>query len=75
MHCERSPLAILCRDCGNGCGCPEVHLTPDAPADQQVVITDDFGQQIQMSADQFGYLIEKARAGVFDQAFPPQPVR
>ncbi len=33
MNCELSPLAILCRDCGNGCGCgcPEVYLTPDAP--------------------------------------------
>jgi hypothetical protein len=32
------------------------------------VITDDFGQRVQMSADQFAVLIEEARSGRLDQA-------
>jgi hypothetical protein len=32
------------------------------------VITDDFGQRVQMSADQFRVLIEEARSGRLDEA-------
>ncbi|GAA2839908.1 hypothetical protein [Nonomuraea rubra] len=65
MNDQLTHLAALCGNCS--CGCPQVYLAPDAVADKRIVITDDFGQQIQMSADQFGDLVEKARAGEFDR--------
>lgn len=37
-----------------------------APADRRVIITDDFGQRVEMSADQFGSLVEEAKAGKLD---------
>ncbi len=60
------PLATFC---GNGdCGCPQMFVDESAPAERRVVITDDFGQRVQMSADQFGSLIEEAKAGRLDAA-------
>jgi hypothetical protein len=61
-----SRFAVLCGQCS--CGCPELFVDHEAPADQQIVITDDFGQRVQMSADQFAVLIEQARSGQLDQA-------
>ncbi|NJP46345.1 hypothetical protein [Actinacidiphila epipremni] len=58
------PLATFCGKCD--CGCPQLFLDPDASAEQRVVITDDFGHQVRMSADQFGSLVEDAKAGRFD---------
>ena len=40
----------------------------EAPPERRIVITDDFGQRVQMSADQFAVLIEEARSGRLDQA-------
>nr|WP_308434675.1 hypothetical protein [Streptomyces viridiviolaceus] len=56
------PVATFC---GNGdCGCPRLFVDPGAPADRRVVLTDDFGQRIRMSADQFSSLLdEPSRAG------------
>ena len=40
----------------------------DTAPEKAIVITDDFGQRVQMSADQFAVLIEEARSGRLDQA-------
>ncbi len=61
-----SRFAVLCGQCS--CGCPELFVDHEAPAGKQIVITDDFGQRVQMSADQFAVLIEEARSGRLDQA-------
>jgi hypothetical protein len=37
-----------------------------APTERQVVITDDFGQKVEMSLDQFGSLVEAAKTGTLD---------
>lgn len=58
------PEAVFCGSCS--CGCPKLHVDPDAPADRRIVITDDFGQLIQMSQDQFGDFVAQARAGGLD---------
>jgi hypothetical protein len=39
-----------------------------AAEERRIVITDDFGQRVQMSADQFLTLIEEARSGRLDEA-------
>ncbi|MFF3861461.1 hypothetical protein [Streptomyces sp. NPDC002209] len=58
------PVATFCGKCD--CGCPQLFIDESAPADRRVVITDDFGQKVQMSADQFGSIIEDAKAGKLD---------
>lgn len=58
------PVATFCGNCD--CGCPQLFIDEVAPADRRVVITDDFGQRVQMSADQFGSIIEDAKAGKLD---------
>ena len=57
-------IAVFCGQCN--CGCPELFIDHAAAADRRIVITDDFGQRVQMSAEQFGALIEQARAGRLD---------
>ena len=57
-------IALLCGNCS--CGCPEVLVDHAAPQERRIVITDDFGQRVQMSADQFLVLIEEARSGRLD---------
>ncbi|MCU7827065.1 hypothetical protein [Kitasatospora sp. DSM 101779] len=59
------PVATFCGNCN--CGCPQLFLDPDAPEDRRVRITDDFGQRIQMSEDQFRDLVAQAKAGVLDR--------
>jgi hypothetical protein len=58
------PVATFCGNCN--CGCPQLYVDETAPADRRIVITDDFGQQVRMSADQFGSLVEEAKAGRLD---------
>ncbi|WP_042431362.1 hypothetical protein [Streptacidiphilus anmyonensis] len=60
------PIATFCGSCD--CGCPQLFVDPAAPAERRVVLTDDFGQRVQMSADQFASLIADAKAGRLDQA-------
>ncbi|MET9835775.1 hypothetical protein ABZ078_42335 [Streptomyces sp. NPDC006385] len=63
----RSPLAPIATFCGNcDCGCPQLFVDPAAPAERRVVITDDFGQRVQMSADQFASLVAEAKTGTLD---------
>lgn len=59
-------IAVLCGNCS--CGCPELFIDQEATEDRRIVITDDFGQRVQMSADQFLALIEEARSGRLDEA-------
>jgi hypothetical protein len=40
----------------------------DAPLERRIVITDDFGQRVQMSEDQLRVLIHDARTGRLDAA-------
>jgi hypothetical protein len=56
---------VLCGQCN--CGCPELFVDHDALPERRIVITDDFGQRVQMSADQFQVLVEQARAGQLDE--------
>ncbi len=66
------PVATFCGNCN--CGCPELFLDPGAPEDRRVRITDDFGQEIRMSVDQFGDLVRQAKAGLLDLAAVAAPV-
>ena len=43
-------------------------MDPSAPLERRIVITDDFGQRIQMSPDQFGDLLEQAGGGALSAA-------
>lgn len=61
-------LATFCpTDCG--CGdpnCPQLFVDDSAPPEQRVVLTDDFGSQVRMSAAQFGDLLAQAKSGALD---------
>ncbi|MEV6260121.1 hypothetical protein AB0M42_05065 [Streptomyces sp. NPDC051784] len=57
-------VATFCGKCD--CGCPQLFVDETASPDRRIVITDDFGQRVQMSADQFGSLVEEAKAGNLD---------
>ena len=59
-------IATFCGQCN--CGCPELYLDDAAAPERRVVITDDFGQRIQMSHDQLADLVEQARSGALDAA-------
>ncbi|MEV5413055.1 hypothetical protein AB0K60_29990 [Thermopolyspora sp. NPDC052614] len=64
---DRHAPVFLARFCGNcDCGCPELYVDPSADADRRVVITDDFGQRVEMSLDQFRDLVEMAKSGTLD---------
>ncbi|MFJ8006224.1 hypothetical protein [Streptomyces fagopyri] len=58
------PLATFCGNCN--CGCPQLFVDPNAPAERRVLLTDDFGQRVEMSVDQFASLVEEAKAGKLD---------
>ncbi|MFG6197380.1 hypothetical protein [Nonomuraea sp. JJY05] len=57
-------VAKFCGQCD--CGCPELFVDETAPVERQVVITDDFGQRVEMSLDQFGSIVEAAKSGSLD---------
>ncbi|WP_329191697.1 MULTISPECIES: hypothetical protein [unclassified Streptomyces] len=57
-------VATFCGKCD--CGCLQLFVDESAPAERRVAMTDDFGQRVEMSADQFGSLIEDAKAGRLD---------
>ena len=57
-------ITVLCGQCN--CGCPELFIDHGAAPDRRIVITDDFGNRVQMSADQFSVLVEQARSGQLD---------
>ena len=57
-------IATFCGSCS--CGCPELFIDDDAQPERRVVITDDFGQRIQMSREQLADLVADVRRGVLD---------
>ena len=64
MHDDNGSLTRLVLLCGQcNCGCPELLVDHEAPPERRIVITDDFGQRVQMSADQLQVLIDEARSG------------
>jgi hypothetical protein len=58
------PVATFCGSCD--CGCPQLFVDPAAEPEKRVRLTDDFGQRVQMSADQFASLVEEAKSGALD---------
>lgn len=62
-------VATFCGQCS--CGCPELWIDPDAPEEKRVVITDDFGQRIQMSIGQLTDLVTDVKDGVLDGLLTP----
>ena len=59
--------------CHCHCGCVELYLDPAASDEQRVVMTDDFGQRIQMSHDQLCNLIADVKSGVLDGVLQGTP--
>jgi hypothetical protein len=57
-------VAVFCGNCS--CGCPELFLDHGADPDHQVVLTDDFGQRVQMSLAQLSVLVADVKSGVLD---------
>jgi hypothetical protein len=57
-------IATFCGECS--CGCPELFLDRSAAVEQRVVLTDDFGQRIQMSVEQLSVLVSDVKSGVLD---------
>ncbi|GLZ38340.1 hypothetical protein [Actinokineospora sp. NBRC 105648] len=64
-------IATFCGQCD--CGCPELWIDQEAPEERRVVITDDFGQRIQLSLGQLGDLVADVKGGVLDQLLVPTP--
>ncbi|WFG45969.1 hypothetical protein [Pseudonocardia alni] len=58
-------IATFCGSCN--CGCPELYVDDDAAPEKRIVVTDDFGQRVQMSVDQFADLVASARTGLLDE--------
>ena len=58
-------IATFCGSCS--CGCPELYIDDAAPPGRRVVITDDFGQRIEMSREQLADLVADVRRGVLDE--------
>lgn len=58
------PLTTFCGECG--CGCPQLYVDESAPAEQRIVLTDDFGSRVRMSAGQFADMVAQAKSGALD---------
>lgn len=58
-------IATFCGQCN--CGCPELFVDESAAPEKRIVITDDFGQRIQMSVGQLTDLVADIRRGVLDE--------
>lgn len=54
------PVTTFCGNCD--CGCPQLFVDPSASEDRRIVLTDDFGRRVQMSANQFTGLVTEAKA-------------
>jgi hypothetical protein len=63
-----SSLSYVMTFCGKcNCGCPELFVDREAPAAQQIVLTDDFGDRVRMSVEQLESIIEEASSGRLTQ--------
>ena len=58
-------VAVFCGNCS--CGCPELVLDHGADEDRRVVLTDDFGQRVQMSLAQLSVLVADVKSGALDR--------
>lgn len=58
------PVMRFCCHCH--CGCVELFLDTAAGDGQRVVMTDDFGQRIQMSVAQLRTVVTRAKSGDLD---------
>jgi hypothetical protein len=58
-------IATFCGQCS--CGCPELYVDEAAEPQRRIVITDDFGQRIQMSLEQLADLVADVRGGALDE--------
>jgi hypothetical protein len=59
-------VAVFCGSCS--CGCPELLVDTEADETRRVVLTDDFGQRVQMSIEQLSIMVADIKSGVLDQA-------
>ena len=59
------PVMRFCCHCH--CGCVELYLDPDAAEEQRMVMTDDFGQRIQMSVAQLRTVVKHMKSGALDE--------
>jgi hypothetical protein len=57
-------VTTFCGQCS--CGCPELFVDPTAPPERRVVVTDDFGQRIEMSLGQLDDLVAQVKSGTLD---------
>jgi hypothetical protein len=62
-------VTTFCGQCS--CGCPELYVAEAAPPERRIVVTDDFGQRIEMSLEQLHDLVEDVKAGVLDPVVAP----
>jgi len=62
-------VATFCGQCS--CGCPQLYVDHDAAPDRRIVLTDDFGQRIQMSEGQLRDLVTDVKRGVLDRIAQP----
>ncbi|MET7574552.1 hypothetical protein ABZT04_39675 [Streptomyces sp. NPDC005492] len=64
---DTNGLQLVATFCGNcDYGSPQLFVDPNAPAEQRIVLTDNFGQRVQMSVDQRSNLVDDAKAGKLD---------
>ncbi|CAO5174889.1 conserved hypothetical protein [Frankia sp. AiPs1] len=61
MSATERHVLTFCGKCS--CGCPELFVDHDAPAERRIVLTDDFGQRIQMSVAQLRVIVDEASSG------------
>lgn len=54
-------VLTFCGKCS--CGCPELFVDHDAEPERRIVLTDDFGQRVQMSVEQLQVIVDEARSG------------
>jgi hypothetical protein len=59
------PVARFCGSCS--CGCPELFFDHSAEDSRRVVLTDDFGQRVQMSLEQLSALVTDVKSGTLDR--------
>ena len=62
-------VTTFCGKCS--CGCPELFVAEGAPPERRIVVTDDFGQRIEMSLEQLHDLVEDVKSGVLDPVVAP----
>ena len=60
---ERTTLVVA--NLGRHVRSPQVRVDPKAEPQQRVVLTDDFGGEVRMSADQLRTLVAQVRRGIF----------